>query len=116
MRHLRLLIIAITTICVLALGAFALANRPVAPAPADDDIIIKGGSLEIQCGKNHKTDNAGCLSLDDGVTGKFKHKQDMKHITQIVVRNSKNVIVFNSNSLNANKSLGAKPEIVVTYK
>lgn len=116
MRNLRLLIIIVTTIFVLALAAFALANRSVAPAPADDDIIIKGGSLEIQCGKNHKTDNAGCLALDDGVTGKFKHKQDGKHITQIVVRNSRQVVVFDSNSLNANNSLGAKPEIAVTYK
>ena len=115
MRHLRFLILAVTALGVLALGVFALANRPVS-LPSDDDIIIKGGSLEIQCGKNHKTDNAGCLSLDDGVTGKFKHKQDTKHITQIVVRNSQNVIVFNSNSLNANNSLGDKPEIDVTYK
>ncbi|MGH9874776.1 MAG: hypothetical protein ACRD9S_20165 [Pyrinomonadaceae bacterium] len=115
MRHLRWLIIAATTLCVMALGAFALANRPVPPAPADDDIIIKGGSLEIQCGPNHKTDNAGCLALDDGVTGKFKHKQN-KHITQIVVRNSQNVVVFDSNNLNANTSLGAKPEIAITYK
>jgi hypothetical protein len=115
MRNLRLLIIAIATICVLALGAFALVNRPVVPAPGDDDIVIKGGSLEIQCGKNHKSDNAGCLNLDDGLTGKFKHKQDAKHITQIVVRNSQGATLFDS-SANANNALGAKPEIVVTYK
>jgi hypothetical protein len=114
MRNLRLLIIAIATICVLALGAFAFVNRPAVP-PADDDIIIKGGSLEIQCGKNHKSDNAGCLSLEDGLTGKFKHKQDAKHITQIVIRNSQSVTIFDS-SANANYALGAKPEIVVTYK
>lgn len=115
MRSLRLLIIAITAICVMALGVFAFVNRPAVPVPGDDDIIIKGGSLEIQCGKNHKSDNAGCLGLEDGLTGKFKHKQDAKHITQIVVKNSQGATLFDSNA-NANNSLGAKPEIVVTYK
>ena len=71
MRHLRLLIIAIATICVLALGAFALVNRPAIPAPADDDIIIKGGSLEIDCGKNQGKD---CLGDPDVTTGKYKPK------------------------------------------
>ena len=116
MRHLRLLIIAIATICVLALGAFALINRPLVLPPGDDDIIIKGGSLEILCGKNHKTDNAGCLSLDDGLTGKFKHKQSDKHVTHIVVINTRNVTVFDSNTLNANTSLGDKPEVHITYQ
>ena len=53
MRNFRLLIIALATICMLALGVFAIANRPV--PEGGDDIIIKGGSLEIQCGKNHGT-------------------------------------------------------------
>jgi hypothetical protein len=116
MRHLRLMLIAIATVLVLAMAAFALVNRPSAPEASDDDIIIKGGSLEIQCGKNHKNDNAGCLALDDGVTGKFKHKQDTKHITRIEVRNSNNVTVFDSDTLPADKKLGAKPEITIVYK
>jgi hypothetical protein len=108
MRHLRLLIIAITTICVLALGAFALANRPVVPVPADDDIIIKGGSLEIQCGKNHNTD---CLGTNDNM-GKYKHKQSGKHVTKIIIRRSDGVEVFNSEIT----QVGNKPEIAITYK
>lgn len=117
MRHLRLMLIAMATVLVLAMAAFALVNRPSPPGtPSDDDIIIKGGSLEIQCGKNHKTDNAGCLNLDDGNTGKFKHKQDTKHITRIEVRNSNNVIVFDSDTLPADKKLGAKPEVTIVYK
>jgi hypothetical protein len=108
MRHLRLLIIAITTICVLALGAFALANRPVVPVPADDDIIIKGGSLEIQCGKNHNTD---CLGTNDNM-GKYKHKQSGKHVTKIIIRRSDGVEVFNSEIT----PVGNKPEIAITYK
>jgi len=118
MRHLRLLIIALAAILVLGLAASALVNGPepqIVP-PADDDIIIKGGSMNIQCGKNHKTDNAGCFNLDDGVTGKFKHKQDNKHITRIRVKNSSNYVVFDSNNLSTNNNLGAKPEVVITYK
>jgi hypothetical protein len=115
MRHLRLLIIAVAAIFVLALAVSALVNKPPLAA-GDDDIIIKGGSLEIQCGKNHKSDNTGCLNLDDGLTGKFKHKQGGKHITRIQVKNSKNVVVFDSNNLNTNNSLGATPEVVITYE
>ena len=79
MRNLRFLIIALATICVLALGAFALVNRPT--APADDDIIIKGGSLEIDCGKNQGADCFG------GTGNKPKHKKSGK-IVKIVVMNS----------------------------
>jgi hypothetical protein len=113
MRILRLLIIALATICVLALGAFALVNQ-TAPADPVDDIIIKGGSLDIQCGTNHKTDNAGCIGLDDGVRGKFKHKQPGKKITRIVVKNSINANLFDSGA-NANV-LGSRPEVHITYK
>lgn len=116
MRHLRPLIIAIAGIFVLALAVSALVNKPEPPLGADDDIIIKGGSLEIQCGRNHRTDNAGCLNLDDGLTGKFKHKQSDKHITRIRVKNSKNTVVFDSNNLNTNDRLGATPEVVISYE
>jgi hypothetical protein len=116
MRHLRLMLIAIATVLVLAMAAFALVGRPSAPLGSDDDIIIKGGSLEIQCGKNHKTDNAGCLTLNDNFNGRYKHKQDAKHITKIEVRNSNNVIVFDSDTLPDDKKLGAKPEVTIVYK
>lgn len=113
MRPLRLLIIAFTTICVLALAAYAFVGGPEPQIlPADDDIIIKGGSLDVECGRNHKTDNAGCLSLDDGALGKFKHKQPGKHITKVVVRNTSNVVVFDSSNIN----MGQRPEIRITYK
>lgn len=118
MRHLRLLVIALATICVVALSAFALVNTPPG-SPAlggDDEIIIKGGSLEVQCGKNHKNDNAGCLGLDDGHTGKYKHKQADKHITRVVVERTGGEKVFDSDSLAYDKRLGEKPEIKITYK
>lgn len=116
MRHSRLLIIAMATICVVALSAFALVNTP-SRSPAlggDDEIIIKGGSLEVQCGKNHKNDNAGCLALDDGTTGKYKHKQSDKHITRIVVKGKNGDKLFDSDAPYQN--LGDKPEVWITYK
>ena len=109
MRHLRLLIIAIATIGVLALGAFALVNRPVPQTPADDDIIIKGGSLEIQCGTNHKKD---CLGSPDLTTGKYKSAaNDNRHITQIVVRDSAGGQLSNNNF-----DATHQPSITITYK
>ena len=107
MRQLRLLIIAIAAICVLALGVFALVNQnsPI----MGDDIIIKGGSLEIQCGANQGTD---CLGTNDNV-GKYKHKQSGKHITKVVVKDSSGIKVFDSSLL---PQFGNKPEIDITYK
>ena len=107
MRQLRLLIIAIATICVLALGVLALVNQS-APA-GGDDIIIKGGSLEIQCGANQGTD---CLGTNDS-TGKYKAKQATKHVTKVVVKDSSGMVVFDSSAL---PTFGNKPEITITYK
>jgi hypothetical protein len=108
MRHLRLLIIALATIFVLALAAFALITRP--PTASDDDIIIKGGSLEIECGKNHGND---CLGGNEGKV-KYKHKQETKHITRVVVKN----LASNSNTPLFDNSFDAahQPEIQITYK
>jgi hypothetical protein len=107
MRQLRLLIISISTICVFALAAFALVNQSPVNDPGDD-IIIKGGSLEIQCGKNHYND---CLGTNDNM-GKYKHKQGGKHITKIVVKRADGIEVFNSDLT----PVGNKPEIDITYK
>jgi hypothetical protein len=106
MRHLRLVITNIAIMCVLALGALALVNRPAVPL-GGDDIIIKGGSLEIQCGNNHGTD---CLGANDNI-GKYKHKQGSKHITQVVVKDSSNQQLSNNNF-----DKDHQPTIVITYK
>lgn len=105
MRHLRLLIIALAAICVMALGAVAFVNNSDG---GDDEIIIKGGSLEIQCGRNHYTD---CLGTNDNL-GKYKHKQSGKHITKIVIKRADGIVVFNSDIT----PIGSKPEIGITYK
>ena len=106
MRHLRLLIIAIATMFVLAIGVFALISRPEAAAPGDD-IIIKGGSIEIQCGRNHGND---CFGTNDNM-GKYKHKQTNKHIVQIVVRDNTNQQLANNNF-----DKDHQPSIIITYK
>jgi hypothetical protein len=104
MRNFRLLIVALATICVLALGVFALVSP--GQAPGDDVIIIKGGSLEIQCGKNH---GLNCLGTPDG-KGKYKH-QKAGHIMQVVVKDYAGTTVFSS-AFNAS----TQPQIEITYK
>jgi hypothetical protein len=106
MRNLRLLITVLATICVLALGVFAIVNRP-APEGGDDVIIIKGGSLEIQCGKNH---GLACLGTPDS-NGKYKHSKTGAHITQIDVKDSTGASLF-SRSFTAT----TQPQIEITYK
>jgi hypothetical protein len=108
MDHLRLLIVTIAAICVLALGVFAFVRAPK-PQGSGDVIVIKGGSLEIQCGANQGTD---CLGVNDN-TGKYKAKQSGKHITNVVVKDSNGVKVFDSSVL---PTFGSKPEIDITYK
>ena len=107
MRQLRLLIIAITTIFVLALASLAFVSQ--GGVPPGDDIIIKGGSLEIQCGGNLGLD---CLGTKDN-GGKYHAKQTGKHVTRVVVKDSGGVKVFDSSVL---PSFGNKPEIDITYK
>jgi hypothetical protein len=108
MRSLRMLITTVAIICVMSLGAIAFVSISAAPAAGADDIIIKGGSLEIQCGANHNPD---CLGTNDSV-GKYKHKQSAKHITKIIIKRSDGVEVFNSDTT----PVGVKPEIDITYK
>ena len=108
MRQLRLLIISMATICAFALAAVALVNRPPVNDPGDD-IIIKGGSIEIQCGKNHKKD---CLGNPDPYTGKYKRAdKDDRHIMQVVVRDSSGAQLANNNF-----DKDHQPTIIITYK
>jgi hypothetical protein len=105
MHHIRKVTIVVATICVLALGVFALVKSP---APSGGDvIIIKGGSLEIQCGENQGND---CLGVSDG-KGKYKHKKDTAHIMAIVVKNSAGETLY-SGPFDATN----QPQIEITYK
>jgi len=110
MRGLRLLVIAIATIFVLALAAYALVSSSPMPVPADDDIIIKGGSLDIECGKNQGYD---CFGSNTNTDRPPKHKKDGK-IVQIIVRKS------NGQSLRTftmrDDFPDGKPSIQITYR
>lgn len=109
MRQLRLLVIAAAAICVLALGVFALVNQGPLEEGGGDVIIIKGGSLEIQCGKDLGYE---CLGSPDKKTGKYKALKQSAHITNITVRN-----VANANQIyySADFDPTNPPQIEITY-
>jgi len=111
-KTMRRLLIPIAASCVLALAAFTLASRP--PQVPGDDIIIKGGSLEIQCGTNHGID---CLGVHDQY-GKYKHKKSAAHITRVWVL-SGNTTLYDSSDPNhcgGASAIDPKAEIHITYK
>jgi hypothetical protein len=108
MHHLRKLVIVGATIFVLALGVFALVKSPV--PQSGDVIIIKGGSLEIQCGSNHGND---CLGVHDA-TGKYKHKKTNGKIEQIVVKDSSGTILKSFDR--KTDFADGKPSIEITYR
>ena len=111
MNQLRSFAIVVATISVLALGVFALARKdPTAIHPQGGDvIIIKGGSLSIQCPEA----TPECFAFD-AASKKYNHKGEAKmKVTKVVVRNSKGDEVFNSNQSNG---FGNTPEIDITYK
>lgn len=118
MHHLRLLLIALATILVLALGVLALVNRStqLLPVPGDDIIIIKGGSLTIQC-----PDNIDCLEASDG-KGKYAHKWNKeevkdkskaKKIRLIVIKDESGKVLGSFSDVNFPNG---KPSIEITYK
>ena len=111
MRYLRLLIASISAICILALGVFALVRAP-RPMQGGDVIIIKGGSLTIQC---PDVANANCMPFDSG-TKKYKHKKDTGKIEQIVVMDSSGTPLPNGTFTRAANFSDGKPQIAITYR
>lgn len=109
MRHLRSMIIALAAICVLAIGVFALVNQSPELPPADDDIIIKGGSLEINCGKNHGED---CMGGNEN-RYKPRHRKSGK-IVRVVVKTSNGAVL---GTFTKKKDFtDGKPVVVITYR
>jgi hypothetical protein len=116
MHYTRLLIIAVATILALALGVFALV-RNNAPQ-GDDPIIIKGGSLTIQCPASDTVSGPQCIPFDTA-TGKYGHKDKTRKIAKIVVKDSSGAVLFDSSDpthCGGNALLGKTPEIDVSYK
>jgi len=107
MRKLVLAGIVIATLCALALGALAIARRVVPPV-GDDVIIIKGGSLTVECPSNQ---DKACLGVADAATGKYTHTKPNAHITQIVVKDDTGKQLYSKSFTS-----GHQPSIEVTYK
>jgi hypothetical protein len=115
MHHLRLLIVTIAAICVLALGVFAFVRAPKPPQSGGDVIIIKGGSLTIQCpnANNLNANLANCMPFDS--TDKaYKHKNGNGKIEQIVVKTSSGEVL--KTFVRATDFSDGKPSIEITYK
>ena len=108
MNRIRKVVIALAIICMVALGAFALVGKSRSkPEPQGGDvIIIKGGSLEVTCPQGDE-----CLGRADS-KGKYKHKKDTSHITQVVVRDINSGEVLYTGTYAA----GNQPQIEITYK
>lgn len=114
MDHLRLLIVTIAAICVLALGVFAFVRAPK-PPQSGDVIIIKGGSLTIQCpnANNLNANLANCMPFDS--TDKaYKHKNGTGKIEQIVVKTSSGAVL--KTFVRATDFSDGKPSIEITYR
>jgi hypothetical protein len=111
MRYLRLLIVTVSAICVLALGVFAFVRAP-RPMPGGDVIIIKGGSLTIEC---PDPANANCMPFDSSAK-KYSHKNGSGKIEQIVIKDSNGVALANGTFTRAANFQDGKPQIEITYK
>ena len=105
MHHLRKLVIVGATIFVLALGVFALVKSPV--PQSGDVIIIKGGSLTIQCPLNDQ-----CFNFN-ATAKKFEHKDKNKKVMQIVVKDESDKVIAD---LGSASFPNGKPSIEVHYK
>ncbi len=110
MHHLRLLIVTIAAICVLALGVFAFVRAP--KPPSGDVIIIKGGSLTIQC---PDPADSNCLPFDNA-NKMYKHKNTAGKIEQIVIMDSGGVPLPNGTFTRTANFSDGKPQIAITYR
>src|SRR6266403_167051 len=108
MRSFRLLIVALVTILALALGVFGLIHPPgqITVAPGDD-IIIKGGSMSIQCGANHGLD---CLQHSAG-SYTYMFINCTSHITSVVIKEDAVIVRYRSSLVPAHQTT-----LAVTFK
>src|SRR5882724_4329036 len=111
MQHLRLLVVTTAAICVLALGVFAFVRAPK-PQGSGDVIIIKGGSLTIECPDNA---NKNCMPFNS-TSKKYEHKNGSGKIEQIVVMDSSGKPLPNGTFTRTANFPDGKPQISVTYK
>jgi hypothetical protein len=111
MHHLRLMVVTVASVCVLALGVFAFVRAPK-PSGGGDVIIIKGGSLTVECPDPADLD---CMPFDN-TTKKYKHKKGNGKIEQIVVMDSSGRPLLNGTFTRTAHFPDGKPQIAITYK
>jgi hypothetical protein len=104
-------ILGIAMATFLSLGVLALSARSkpqVQEAPSDGDpIILKGGSLTLQCPKGEI-----CMIFNP-TTMKFEHKDKLKKIAKIVVKDESGYVLFSATSVSFPNG---KPSVEITYK
>ena len=101
-------IIAVVTCSVLALTARSVPPQPQLIAAGDGDpIILKGGSLTIQCPLNEQ-----CFNFNTA-TKKFEHKTSSKKIARIVVKDEAGGVLF---SATTPSFPNGKPSVEIFYK
>ncbi|MEO7970562.1 MAG: hypothetical protein ABI698_04630 [bacterium] len=111
MHHLRLLVVTVAAICVLALGVFAFVRAPK-PQGGGDVIIIKGGSLTLEC---PDPADKNCMPFDS--TSKvYKNKNGGGKVEQIVVMDSSGKPLLNGTFTRAGNFPDGKPQIAITYR
>ena len=105
------LMLGLAMIAFLALGVVALAARnqpPVQEPPADGDpIILKGGSLTLECPK------AEMCMMYNLVTKKFEHKDKTKKVSKIVVKDEAGAVIYSASSPSFPNG---RPSIEIYYK
>jgi hypothetical protein len=94
----------------LALGVVAVVTQDPMTDPGGDVIIIKGGSISIEC-------NHGCLEYKGG--GKFGHKEngkpgDYRKIVKIVIKDEDGKVLGSFDKKHDFK--GGKPTIEIAYR
>ena len=114
MRFSSKLVLGMAMTVVLAFGLLTLTvpsastqlQQPL-PVLDGDPIILKGGSLTIQCQLN---DN--CLPFD-AVTKKHEHKDKYKKIQRIIIKDESGNVLANVSKVNFPNG---KPTIEIYYK
>lgn len=111
MKFSNKLLLGLAVIGILAFGVAALAARnqlPVQEAPSDGDpIILKGGSLTLNCPKDEM-----CM-VYNLLTKKFEHKDKGKKLSKIVVKDESGNVIF---SASTPSFPNGKPSIEIFYK
>jgi len=113
MRISNKVVLGVAIIAVLACSVLALTARSLPPQPQlvtagdGDPIILKGGSLTIQCPLNEQ-----CFNFNTS-TKKFEHKTPSKKIAKIVVKDEAGNVLFSATSPSFPNG---RPSVEITYK